>query len=109
MPKTWNENILHLLGSPAINVELSDEQLNTIKEVSENEAKELCRIYGCEELTEYITYKLSYINAKKTWLNVLSKYVYDEDCAFKINESYFLETIEDEERKVMNILEEFKK
>ena len=104
MKSELSDNILKLLGSPVIIVELSNTQLELIIELSKNEAKSLCQIYECPKLFEFVKYKLYLINARKTWISNISKYDVSG-----LNISFIYSILKNDEDNLYNILREFKK
>ena len=68
------DKVKSLLGEPVVNVELSNQTIIDIMEMSEVMAKNLVKRYKCKDIYDYVLIQLVLINCKKTWMTNLHKY-----------------------------------
>lgn len=70
------EKVKKYLGSPVINVELTDEQIENVIETNKPIVDKICSDVG-GKFEELVIIKLAVIDCKIIWANILGKYEID--------------------------------
>lgn len=94
-----------ILGSPVINIELTDEQIKTNIKLSLAQTKDLIKLFHGEDIKDYILDKLIIINCKKTWANSLNKYKGSLASGIELSNHNYI-SAKDDEKELMNLLKE---
>ena len=100
-----SKEIKILLGSPVINMELTEDQIKLNIKLSESQTKDFIKIFKCEDIKNYILDKLILINCKKTLACVLNKYDGILPDGLKIT-SHNYNSAKEEEHSLIDLLKE---